>query len=287
MEVGPILDELKYVGDGRFPERALKQAIAQRAAITPHLLRVLERFAVQPQSIAEQRHYMLHIYALFLLAQFREIRAHRLMVECITQAEDILEELLGDLLTGHMHNILASTYDGDATALKDLIENPDACAGARGAALNALVVLVARGVLARDAVMAYFRELLHSGLERRYGEIWGLLIGNCMDLYPAEAYAEIKQAFLHNYADRQMIDPGSIARSLAQDKNEILKDLRNNARYRFVEDCVALLRDWPCFNQTAKRPKKIGRNQPCPCGSGLKYKYCCLRTPGSPLERTV
>jgi hypothetical protein len=22
--------------------------------------------------------------------------------------------------------------------------------------------------------------------------------------------------------------------------------------------------------------KKIGRNQPCPCGSGLKYKYCCL-----------
>ncbi len=24
-----------------------------------------------------------------------------------------------------------------------------------------------------------------------------------------------------------------------------------------------------------KRKKKIGRNDPCPCGSGLKYKYCC------------
>jgi preprotein translocase subunit SecA len=23
------------------------------------------------------------------------------------------------------------------------------------------------------------------------------------------------------------------------------------------------------------RKKKIGRNEPCPCGSGLKYKYCC------------
>lgn len=21
---------------------------------------------------------------------------------------------------------------------------------------------------------------------------------------------------------------------------------------------------------------RIGRNQPCPCGSGLKYKRCCL-----------
>ena len=24
------------------------------------------------------------------------------------------------------------------------------------------------------------------------------------------------------------------------------------------------------------RPRKIGRNEPCPCGSGRKYKHCCL-----------
>ncbi|MGL5525072.1 MAG: SEC-C metal-binding domain-containing protein [Aeromonas veronii] len=23
-------------------------------------------------------------------------------------------------------------------------------------------------------------------------------------------------------------------------------------------------------------PIKIGRNEPCPCGSGKKYKLCCL-----------
>ena len=32
-------------------------------------------------------------------------------------------------------------------------------------------------------------------------------------------------------------------------------------------------------SENAKRPiraqKKIGRNDPCPCGSGKKYKYCC------------
>ena len=27
--------------------------------------------------------------------------------------------------------------------------------------------------------------------------------------------------------------------------------------------------------EEGKRKKKIGRNDPCPCGSGLKYKYCC------------
>jgi uncharacterized protein YecA (UPF0149 family) len=24
------------------------------------------------------------------------------------------------------------------------------------------------------------------------------------------------------------------------------------------------------------RLKKVGRNDPCPCGSGRKYKHCCL-----------
>lgn len=26
-----------------------------------------------------------------------------------------------------------------------------------------------------------------------------------------------------------------------------------------------------------RKPKKIGRNEPCPCGSGRKYKQCCGR----------
>jgi uncharacterized protein YecA (UPF0149 family) len=25
----------------------------------------------------------------------------------------------------------------------------------------------------------------------------------------------------------------------------------------------------------ASRPPKVGRNEPCPCGSGLKFKKCC------------
>ena len=28
------------------------------------------------------------------------------------------------------------------------------------------------------------------------------------------------------------------------------------------------------------RSKKVGRNQPCPCGSGKKYKQCCGREAG-------
>ncbi|MBC7324722.1 MAG: SEC-C domain-containing protein, partial [Moorella sp. (in: Bacteria)] len=27
--------------------------------------------------------------------------------------------------------------------------------------------------------------------------------------------------------------------------------------------------------QPVRREQKIGRNDPCPCGSGKKYKKCC------------
>ncbi len=28
--------------------------------------------------------------------------------------------------------------------------------------------------------------------------------------------------------------------------------------------------------------EKIGRNDPCPCGSGKKYKQCCINKPKAP-----
>ncbi|MBF0379575.1 MAG: SEC-C domain-containing protein [Magnetococcales bacterium] len=28
--------------------------------------------------------------------------------------------------------------------------------------------------------------------------------------------------------------------------------------------------------QTVSNKKKIGRNEPCPCGSGKKFKKCCI-----------
>jgi len=32
----------------------------------------------------------------------------------------------------------------------------------------------------------------------------------------------------------------------------------------------------PTEKQMARKPPKIGRNEPCPCGSAKKFKKCCL-----------
>ncbi|MGH9089793.1 MAG: YecA family protein [Acidimicrobiales bacterium] len=51
---------------------------------------------------------------------------------------------------------------------------------------------------------------------------------------------------------------------------------------------VAFLRQ---LSDQAGPPAHVGRNEPCPCGSGRKYKQCCLARPAGvaspPLERRV
>ena len=57
---------------------------------------------------------------------------------------------------------------------------------------------------------------------------------------------------------------------------------QNNWKYKIEitpdkpEDIVDLesLLNWP---KPKEAEKKVGRNDPCPCGSGKKYKKCCDR----------
>lgn len=43
-----------------------------------------------------------------------------------------------------------------------------------------------------------------------------------------------------------------------------------------------MLKHWSMFEEETKR--EIGRNDPCSCGSGKKYKFCCLNKPKSPID---
>lgn len=38
----------------------------------------------------------------------------------------------------------------------------------------------------------------------------------------------------------------------------------------------------PTEKQMARKPPRVGRNEPCPCDSGKKFKKCCLFTGARP-----
>jgi len=107
-----ILKEIEY-NNGHLPVEALKQVIAQKDVFIPELLKILEHTCQNAEEIAEKDNYFAHIYALFLLAQFREKGAYPLVVNLIGMPSEILENLLGDVITEGLQNILASVCDGN------------------------------------------------------------------------------------------------------------------------------------------------------------------------------
>lgn len=66
-----------------------------------------------------------------------------------------------------------------------------------------------------------------------------------------------------------------------QDSQDIIKKLKESDKEIFLKRYMALKKElrYPLHNKFFKNkrsPIKIGRNESCPCGSGKKYKKCCL-----------
>jgi hypothetical protein len=79
MEITEILHQFERA-TGRFAQTAVEAAVARREEITPELLRVLEDTVDRAAELDAEGGYMAHLYAMFLLAQFREARAYSLVV---------------------------------------------------------------------------------------------------------------------------------------------------------------------------------------------------------------
>ena len=60
-----------------------------------------------------------------------------------------------------------------------------------------------------------------------------------------------------------------------------LNDMIRERHAEFVEGVRDLRLQWmenmKPQSQTARTERKVGRNDPCPCGSGKKFKHCCLQ----------
>jgi hypothetical protein len=298
METAAILHRLERA-TGKFPRAAVETAMARREEVTPELLRILADTVDRARQLEAETGYMAHLYAMFLLAQFRETRAYPLVVRFASLPGDLLDSLCGDFLTEDLGQILASVCGGELEGIQSVIENEDADEWARGAALSSLVTLVAAGQKSRDEIVSYFAGLFRGKLERRWSHVWDALVSYSSDLCPLELLDDIKKAYEDGLVDPGYIGFDDVERDLASGKDGLLARLADDPHRRLVEDTVKEMGWWACFHEgravaaaqpTAKtnlataapspikRTKpKTGRNQSCPCGSGKKYKKCCGR----------
>jgi hypothetical protein len=188
---------------GRFPMQAMRAAIEQREAITSELLRVVETVAENSEHYSRREGHMVHVFALYLLAQFREKRAYPFVIKMFSAPGETPFELAGDTVTEGLNRIFASVYDGNPSPLQELFENEAANEYVRNAAIDAFVVLAHTGQMTREAVVAYFTSLFHGRLKRTYSHAWDGLVVAVADLPAPELLEDVRRA----YAD-DLVDPG-------------------------------------------------------------------------------
>lgn len=242
MNLAHIIEELAYDMGGELPRDAIEAAIAKRKQITPHLLAILEDATYRVDEIMEDDNYQGHLYAMYLLAQFREEKAYPFIVELFSYPGEIPHAIAGDVLTEDLSRILASVCGKNIEPLKCLIENSSINEYVRAACQACLVTLVGCGMINRKEVIEYFRTLFQEKLEKKPSFVWDHLIVSCCSLYPEELYEEIQEAFELNLINRAFISLEDVATTLAEEKQRHLFQLFHDAE--LIDDTVAEMEKW-------------------------------------------
>ena len=304
--IGPVsVDEIVaalHVRAPAFPRDALLAAERKPAGLTERLIEVIQ--TVRGNAIeGELAEDNAHIFAMMLLAEFGEARALQPILDLFALPEDLCDELVGEFITEDLGRVLASVCGGQIEKLQRIVEDGSRGGYVRGAALNAIVALVARKLLHREEAVAYLEVLVRGRLEREPSSVWDTLGYLVLDLHAEDLFDDIHAALREGLIDPFMLSPRGIERERRSSTRAAMDRLERDLHLQPVRDVVAEMEWWACFNPRGysrsgrgtggapssmkepqpaavvtpvRRSEKPGRNDPCPCGSDKKYKKCCL-----------
>ena len=281
------------------PRDALRWLLDRWDQAGPRLVALLDRYACG-QDCSERTERAL-FFAIHLLGEKAETAAFGPLCRLLLEA-DTSDLILGDAVTETLRDILISTYDGDFAALQAVIEAKAADEFVREAALVALAYLARTGRVPEAEMHAYLLHLLAEMRPQAEHYVWAGWVLAVAHLgyedLAGEAERLIRRGFvserdwrvidLRRGLRRTLADPERLA-GFAFDRIgpftdaigwlESLHAVPSEAGR--AEPLLPGLSGWDDYEvqQPITNPLRgVGRNDPCPCGSGRKFKKCCLAT---------
>ena len=246
MEINEIVESLKYY-TGELPKEALAEAINKKEEITPKLLEMLEYTKENLNRICYGKDdFFGYIYAIFLLAQFKEKKAFPYLIDLLHKDDEKVEYILGDDFTDYLPRLLASTYNGDDEALFSLIENEEIDEYIRSDCLQTFSILYLYGVKDRKFIVNYFKKLIE---ERK------------------EEYNYLYEEIIYETAILKLIElKGTIEKIYDCASDDFLvSDLENNFNnknykinryiypfkpfYEYIDNVIDIMDEWACFEE--------------------------------------
>ena len=263
------------------PRAALASADGHRSVLVEPLLRAIDYGLASP-SEASPDAATLFCYALYLLAKWREPRAYSYVLRWLSLPGEAPFEIAGDVVTQDGARLLAAVCDGDLEPIKALVLDRGANEYGRGAGVTALALLAAWAEVPGESVVTWFLWLAREGLEREPSQVWNSLAAESADIEALAVFPELRRAYASGLIDRQFMNPSELDDVEAARRGTVLEATRE--RHPPIDDVIAATAWWGRFEKAEafaptgepyRAAPKVGRNEPCPCGSGRKFKKCC------------
>jgi len=238
-------------------------------------------------------------YAMFLLAEFKAHDAFPLFIKVLELDEQRADWMMGDSMSDDMGRMLGTVAkECDIERLKAIAENNSLNLFHRLPAMEALILLYIRGVYQRQDLIGFMGHLLNNYTEDM--DFISHVVIYCLDVAVASEYAKsIEKLYKNDKINLFLIPYNEFVERLGMTEYEALMGIWDNGSYREITDTIESMGWWWSFwsaeaktahpnvglvgDDSSKKgiapnakPQKIGRNAPCPCGSGKKYKRCCI-----------
>lgn len=246
--------------------------------------------------------FQLHFYALFLLGQFQDKAAFQKITELVSLPPDVVDYLIGDTITSGLSDILYNTYDGNLTQLKQMVADTKIDEFVRADALEVMGQLYLDGEISETDWKSFLAQTIHDA--KGYDHVCNKIADLICRCHFVDMLPEIRYMFDHDLMDEGYLGDydSCVDLMFKYDEEEIsfCKKSMNAAEYlkswaMFTDgdtktpdmskkDLEKMLRAMERTLNPPIRKQKIGRNDPCPCGSGKKYKFCCMNKPKEPVD---
>jgi|GEM_PF-1842640 len=115
----------------------------------------------------------------------------------------------------------------------------------RTEALESLLILLNYGIVSREQLVFYFKELFNGKLEVDYSCVWDTLPRCCSMIHPAGLKNDIEKAVADGKVMEIIADLGFMNRQLKRPVKQVLNELKEDDDYLFVsEEDVYSLNGW-------------------------------------------
>ena len=259
------------------PAAALREAVKHPTAIAEVTLPLLEAAADARELTPEEGNLL--FWGLHVMAQARDTRALAPLLRLLRQDEESLDAVLGDAVTATLARVLVSLFDGDPAPLFRLILDSTVDDYARMALFSACTFLTLEGRIDRAAMhdlLVRFDDAQAAVEEAPAWIGWEESIAHLgfRDLAARAAAARADGRITDEISDAAWFKEA--LRKAETKPND--RDRLGPYQYGYLDDAVEAL-EWTVegAGEPQRNPlKDVGRNDPCPCGSGMKFKKCCL-----------